>query len=142
VVRHAREADLLRTAAIAALAACALALAACGGSGGSGRSGGRTIPVAAGTSPARFDPAPFLATFTCRQWRVAKARTRASVVRALHAFYGSPVASNGKVQGYGTVLSNQQALALFDTTCRRSFAAAFTLYKLYARAAAFAGQAP
>ena len=141
MVRHAGQAALLRTLAIAVPLACALALAACAGSGGPSSSGpART----AGTGAARasFDPAPYLATFTCRQWLVARARTRASVVGALHAFYGSPVASNGKVEGYGTVLSDRQALALFDDTCHRPYAIAFTLYKLYARAAAFAGQAP
>jgi hypothetical protein len=138
VVRDARQADLLRTLALAAAAvACALALVACGGSHAHR---GSATPGA--TRTASFDPTPYLATFTCRQWLVARSRTRTSVVRALHAFYGSPVASNGKVEGYGSVLSDAQALRLFDDTCHRPYAIAFTLYKLYARAAAFAGQAP
>jgi hypothetical protein len=38
-------------------------------------------------------------------------------------------------------LSDEQAFALFERTCRRDFAAGFRLYVVYARAAAFRGLA-
>ena len=47
-----------------------------------------------------------------------------------------------RTQAYGTVLSDAEATRLFNTYCSRSYAGSFTLYKLYARAAAFTGTAP
>ena len=40
------------------------------------------------------------------------------------------------------MLSDAEARRLFDTYCARPYAGNFTLYKLYARAAAFVGTAP
>jgi len=114
-----------------ATTACALALAGCGGKGHAAK------------SAAQHDAAPIpLATFNCAQWLTASPRVRKVVLRELHDFYGGPVSGKRKTAGYGTVLTDTQATKLFDSYCARPFARNFTLYKLYARAAAFAGSAP
>lgn len=41
--------------------------------------------------------------------------------------------------GSGSVLDDKQAYDLFDNYCKNDFARGFKLYKLYERAAAFAG---
>ena len=106
-------------------------LAGCGGGGHSA------------TKTAASDAAPIpLATFNCAQWQTASPRVRKVVLRELHAFYGGPVSGKRRTAGYGTVLSDAQATQLFNGYCARSFARNFTLYKLYARAAAFGGSAP
>ncbi|HEU4978856.1 MAG TPA: hypothetical protein VFT42_08175, partial [Solirubrobacteraceae bacterium] len=98
----------------------------------------------AAASPRPHDgPAPIqLATYNCTQWRAAAAHERATVIRELHGFYGLPVAGRRGAQAYGSVLRDGQARALFDSYCRQPYARHFTLYKLYARATAFAGGAP
>jgi hypothetical protein len=40
------------------------------------------------------------------------------------------------------VLEEEQAYDLFQAYCKQPFARGFLLYKLYGRAAGFAGQAP
>jgi hypothetical protein len=123
--------------AAGAAAGCAAAGAALGGCGGG------VADTAAAAPRAHDRPAPIqLATYTCTRWRAAGARERAIVVRELHGFYGLPVAGRHHAQAYGSVLSDQQARALFDSYCRQTYAGHFTLYKLYARATAFAGGAP
>lgn len=106
------------------VAGCAAALAGCGG-------------TAKSTAP----PIP-LATFSCGQWTAARADIRQTVLGELHGFYGGPVSGKRRTQAYGTVLTDEQATRLFDTYCARPYAGRFTLYKLYARAAAFTGTAP
>jgi hypothetical protein len=107
---------------------CAALLAGCGDA---------TRHAAAGGAP----PIP-LATFNCGEWHAARADIRQTVIDELHHFYGSPVSGRRRTQSYGTVLSDGQASRLFDTWCAQPFAGSFTLYKLYARAAAFGGEAP
>jgi hypothetical protein len=106
---------------------CAAALAGCGGGGRSATSTPPPIP---------------LATFNCGQWTVARADIRQTVLDELHGFYGGPVSGKRTTQAYGTVLTDDEATRLFDTYCARPYAGNFTLYKLYARAAAFTGTAP
>jgi len=108
------------------MAAGALVLAGCGG----------------GDKPASKPPPIPLATFNCGQWTVARADIRQAVLNELHGFYGGPVSGHRRTKAYGTVLSDEHATKLFDGSCARRFAANFTLYKLYARAAAFGGGAP
>jgi hypothetical protein len=103
----------------------AVALAGCGG-------GQRQEPP---------PPIP-LATFNCGQWTAARADIRQTVLDELHGFYGGPVSGKRRTQAYGTVLTDEQATKLFDGYCGRPYAGNFTLYKLYARAAAFGGGAP
>jgi hypothetical protein len=114
---------------VALIAVVAAALTGCGG--------GNTASRVASKAP----PIP-LATFNCGQWTAARADIRQTVIDELHHFYGSPVSGQRRTQAYGTVLSDEQARTLFDSWCRQSFAGNFTLYKLYARAAAFGGTAP
>jgi len=109
---------------VLAAAGCAAALAGCGGA-----------------TKSQAPPIP-LATFNCGQWTAARADIRQSVLDELHGFYGSPVSGKRRTQAYGTVLSDAEARRLFDTYCARPYAGNFTLYKLYARAAAFVGTAP
>jgi hypothetical protein len=106
----------------------AAALAGCG-------SGGQP---SAGSNPA---PIP-LATFNCGQWQAARADIRQTVLDELHHFYGGPVSGHRRTKAYGTVLTHEQATRLFDSYCAQPFAGNFTLYKLYARSAAFGGSAP
>ena len=111
----------------AAIAAGAALLGGCGGGGD------RAAPQA---------PSIPLATFNCGQWTVARADIRQTVIDELHHFYGGPVSGHRRTQSYGTVLSDEQARRLFDSYCAQPFAGNFTIYKLYARAAAFGGGAP
>ena len=121
----------MRRALIAAgCCAAALAAAGCGGSG--------TVEAAAGS---KVQPIP-LATFNCGQWGAARADIRQTVLDELHHFYGGPVSGHRRTKAYGTVLTDEQATQLFDSYCAQSFAGNFTLYKLYARSAAFGGGAP
>ena len=113
-----------------ALIGAACAAAALSGCGGGGSDAGSKPP-----------PIP-LATFNCGQWTAARADIRQTVLDELHGFYGGPVSGKRRTQAYGTVLSDDAATRLFDTYCARPYAGNFTLYKLYARAAAFAGTAP
>jgi hypothetical protein len=109
------------------LVGCMATLAGCGGG-------------AKQTAP---NPPPIpLATFNCGQWTAARADIRQTVLDELHGFYGGPVSGKQRTQAYGTVLSDAEATRLFNTYCSRSYAGSFTLYKLYARAAAFTGTAP
>ena len=112
------------------IAACAAAVAGCGATN-----------VASGGARAGAPPIP-LATFNCAQWSASRADIRQTVLDELHGFYGGPVSGHRRTKAYGTVLSDGQARALFASYCGRPYAANFTLYKLYARAAAFAGGAP
>jgi hypothetical protein len=116
----------------AALVACLCGslLAGCGGAG---------KQPAATTNATPSIP---LATFTCAQWRVSPESVRSVIIAELHDFYGGPVSGKRRTKAYGTVLSDKRATQLFDSYCRQSFARGFTIYKLYARATAFTGQAP
>jgi hypothetical protein len=111
----------------AVIAGCAAALAGCGSGSSSSGSGAAPIP---------------LATFNCGEWHAARADIRQTVIDELHHFYGGPVSGRRHTQSYGTVLSDDQATRLFESYCAQPFAGNFTLYKLYARAAAFGGGAP
>jgi hypothetical protein len=120
----------MRGAPIAAALSAAALLAGCGGGGG-------TTRLAADSAP----PIP-LATFKCGQWQAARADIQQTVIDELHGFYGLPVSGQRRTAAYGTVLTDSQARSLFDGWCSQPFAGNFTLYKLYARAAAFGGTAP
>jgi Spy/CpxP family protein refolding chaperone len=118
--------------ALIAAACCATALAAAG-------CGGTSSSSAAARS--KVQPIP-LATFNCGQWGAARPDIRQTVLDELHHFYGGPVSGHRRTKAYGTVLTDEQATQLFDSYCAQSFAGNFTLYKLYARSAAFGGGAP
>lgn len=113
-----------------ALIACAATLAACGDSGGAAKQEGPG-----------FGSAQALQTVTCTDWKKADPQVRTTLLRRLRDIVGGQVTGNGAA-GRGNVLSDDQAYRLFDGYCRQSFARGFTLYKLYGRAAGFAGAAP
>lgn len=113
------------------VAGCAAVLAGCGSAS----------TAAPGGASSSAPPIP-LATFNCAQWSASRADIRKTVLDELHGFYGGPVSGHRRTKAYGTVLSDAQATTLFESYCRQPFAANFTLYKLYARAAAFGGSAP
>jgi hypothetical protein len=75
----------------------------------------------------------------CRDWRDAPPRERRRIVDALREFIGGP---GGSPRGHGPTLPDKRAYALFDTSCGRSYARGFRLYKLYVRAASFTEQKP
>jgi len=106
--------------------------------------------VASGNAPAatssasnvRFEGAwarRALGLYTCADWRRAGRSLRTKLLARLAHFTGGRVNSE---YGSGTVLTAGRAAAMFDSRCKPRYARSFALYKLYGRAAAFAGGAP
>ncbi len=126
-----RPAEQALKAAAASVAVAVLAAAGCGGSGepqgaavGVGLTGGPRVEV-----------------FTCQDWNDADPQTRFSTVAKIREFIGGQVTGAG-ASGRGTVLDDEQAYDFFDQYCEQEIARHFLLYKLYGRAANFAGQPP
>jgi hypothetical protein len=107
------------------------------------------VPFGAGaaTTPAalpRFElppPPRRLGLYTCADWRRAAPSGRDALVRRLRGWTGGPVEGD-RLVGYGTVLPDGQAAAMFDARCRPRWAQHFPLYKQYGFAVGFAGIAP
>jgi hypothetical protein len=100
-----------------------------------------TAPAA---PPVRFEGAwarRALGLYTCRDWQRASTGLRTRLLARLRRFTGGAVEGDTLV-GYGTVLADDRAAALFDGRCSGPGAQSFALYKLYGQAAAFAGVAP
>jgi hypothetical protein len=119
-------------AAIAAvgLGAC---LAACGGSSDSSRE-------AAGHAGAGIGAT--VRTADCADWREAEVAQRLATVRQLRAYNIAPIATGAPgPQAPGAVLADERAYDLLQDYCAQPFARGFKLYKLYGRAAGFAGAA-
>jgi hypothetical protein len=116
-------------AAFCALAAAAL-IAGCGG--GSGTQPQIDVGPNVGQSIALAD---------CNDWNQANTEQRLGTIHDLKGFAGGPVVGNNanSPSGTGAVLDDKQAYDLFDNYCKEPFARGFKLYKLYERAAAFAG---
>ena len=76
---------------------------------------------------------------TCADWRRADPRERADTIEAISAFAGGPA---GRGRGRGATLDDDRAYEVFERQCRHDFAAAFKLYKVYTRAAAFQHRRP
>jgi hypothetical protein len=110
--------------------------------------GAGTSPSSAWTTspalPVRFE-GPWarraLGLYTCRDWRLASSGLRTRLLARLRRWTGGPVEGDTLV-GYGAVLPDDRAAALFDTRCGGRSTQSFALYKLYGQAAAFAGVAP
>lgn len=68
----------------------------------------------------------------CDDWNGATVDERGALIDALEEAEGAPTTG-----ATPAVLSKDQAYDLFEGYCSESFAGAFKLYKLYARAAAF-----
>ena len=79
----------------------------------------------------------------CDDWNQANTEQRLGTIREIKGFAGGPVIGNSgsAPQGTGRVLDDKQAYDLFNRYCAEDFARGFKLYKLYERAAAFAGHA-
>jgi hypothetical protein len=77
----------------------------------------------------------------CNDWNQANTEQRLGTIHDLKGFAGGPVVGNNATSpsGTGAVLDDKQAYDLFQNYCKESFARGFKLYKLYERAAAFAG---
>ncbi len=113
----------------ATLLACALALAACGGSDDDG--GGKL----------KLPPGFNLQLFNCADWNAADEPVRAYVLERLRAIANDQVIGPG-VRGRGSVLTEEEATKLFDSTCANPRARGFVLYKLYAFTRGFRGHEP
>jgi hypothetical protein len=119
-------------AAVVALAA--VVLAGCSSSG--------TPPSgAAGVGAPGLVDAPKIEVFTCADWNRADLQTQLATVAAIRDYVGGQVTGAGAA-GTGTVLDDERAYDFFDQYCEQEIARHFLLYKLYGRAAGFAGQAP
>lgn len=82
---------------------------------------------------------PSIQTANCHLWRALARPQRHDLLRQMSAFFGGPVDSSSPSGQRGPVLSEARATRVLDASCRAPFADSFTLYKLYGRAAAFAG---
>lgn len=121
----------------AALAACVLVVAACGGSGSERDERG------AAERPAGLPADYNLQVFACRDWKVATPETRRYVLDQLHELGNDQVTGPDVPSGSrGSVLTDDQATTMFDSTCANPRARGFVLYKLYAYSRGFRGSAP
>lgn len=80
----------------------------------------------------------------CHDWNQANTEQRLGTIKELKDFSGGQVVGNnaGSPSGTGSVLDDKQAYDLFNNYCKHDFARGFKLYRLYGRAAGFAGQPP
>jgi hypothetical protein len=78
----------------------------------------------------------------CHDWNQANTEERLGTINQIKNFAGGPVVGNSATDpsGTGSVLDDKRAYDLFNRYCQEDFARGFKLYKLYERAAAFAGQ--
>jgi hypothetical protein len=80
----------------------------------------------------------------CHDWNQADTAQRLGTIKELKDFASGPVVGNNanSPSGTGSVLDDKQAYDLFNNYCKESFARGFKLYRLYTRAAGFAGHPP
>jgi hypothetical protein len=119
-------------AGVAAL--LALALAGCD-------AGGAPPPGAAGAGVPGLVGGTKIEVFTCSNWNDSDIATKMAAVGKIRDFVGGQVTGAG-ANGSGMVLDDNDAYDFFEQSCAPEFASHFLLYKLYGRAAGFAGQAP
>ncbi len=126
------SAELALNAAGISFVIAMLALTGCGGSDQPPQGADVGVGVTAG---------PRVEVFTCEDWNRANPQTRFSTVAKIRDVVGGQVTGTG-VSGTGTVLDDEVAYDFFDQYCEQDLARHFLLYKLYGRAAGFAGQSP
>jgi hypothetical protein len=119
-----------QTLSLAAAPICCLALL--GGCGGSSHPKKR---VGANTT---LGVGPSISLDNCTDWQRGTIAQRRDTVVELRQFAGGPVGSSAGIQR-GPVLSDARAYKLFQSYCASYFARGFSLYRLYTRAAGFAG---
>jgi hypothetical protein len=129
VVHDAAEAGQALNGRRAALACAAVAAAVIAGCGG-----GKTNEPPVGAGPVLGAPVRLA---SCDDWNAGSVNERLGTIAEIENYVGGPVSGTAST---GPVLDTQQAYDLFENTCSASFASAFRLYKLYARAAAFTPQ--
>jgi hypothetical protein len=79
----------------------------------------------------------------CRDWNQATTEERLGTLSQLKNFAGGQVlggTTSMPEAGTGAVLDDKKAYDLLNSACKPTFAQGFQLYKLYQRAAAFAGE--
>jgi len=125
----------------AVLAVAALALSACGGDGGDEpeaggepqRQSGGVIDIS-GTDAVGENLAGSVAPLVeCRDWNGATEEEKLATIEDVRS-----QVSRQDVGIDAPVLSDEEALTIFDNTCEPVWAQGFRLYKLYARAVGFA----
>ena len=72
----------------------------------------------------------------CTDWNEGSVEERLGTIEQIGRFIGGPVPGTG---GTGVTLDEDEAYDLFERACSNDFARAFTLYRIYVRAAAFSG---
>ena len=78
-----------------------------------------------------------LSDFTCSWWRKANDSDRLGMVHRIAGMATARV-DGTKAVGYGSGLSDERAIALFNDRCSMFQAGPFALYKIYGAAAPFA----
>ena len=121
---------LTRRLAALTLVACALLVAACGDSDDSGDE-----------KPLKLPPGFNLQLFNCSDWNAADEPVREYVLGRMHAIANDQI-TGPDVQGRGSVLTDEQATKMFDSTCANPRARGFVLYKIYAFSRGFRGSEP
>ena len=124
--------SLRHRASLAILSALVLAVLIEGCGGGSGTQPQIDVGPNVGETIALAD---------CNDWNQANTEQRLGTIQQLKNFAGGPVVGNNATtpSGTGAVLDDKQAYNLFANYCKEPFARGFKLYKLYERAAGFAG---
>ena len=129
LAEDAAQAEPVRLLAGVATAALLLGAAGCGGGGKKAGAPGK----GAGTTPQLAPDEGTIRAADCRYWNVTSAAEHRNLLASFRAFFGAE-ADNGQ---RGPVMSDDEATRVLDNGCRPPYAAAFKLYKLYGRAAAF-----
>jgi hypothetical protein len=78
----------------------------------------------------------------CSDWNQATTEERIGTIKQLKTFAGGGVVGGSGTNppaGTGAILDDEKAYELLNRACDADFAQGFKLYKLYQRAAAFAG---
>ena len=133
---------MVRRTVVAALAAAALVVGGCGGGDGEAKpeqsaerapAAGEVIDIS-GTDAVGESLAGSVAPLVeCRDWNEASDEEKLVTIEDVRS-----QVSRQDVGIRSPSLTDDEALAIFDNTCEPSWAQGFRLYKLYARAVAFA----
>jgi hypothetical protein len=114
--------------ALIASFAVTVAIAGCGGDDGSEQAARQAEP--------QLGQAINLAN--CQDWKAGTVDERLGTIHGIRDFLGTPVPGTGARR---EALDDEEVYELLDGWCGNEFARGFRLYKLYARAQAFAGAA-